>query len=165
MSDDFTPPIAGPKHAALNPFAGTFKSEVKMWFGPESDPMITTGTMVNSWQLNGLYLHQDYKGDATEGPFPNFEGKGYWGWNPASEQYEGFWIDTASSIMQTEVGDLDESGKVWTMLSQVPNPHGEGMMAKRSVITLIDDDNHKMETYFSVGGNEMKNMEIDYVRA
>ena len=161
---EFTLPTPGSHHEALKPFAGTFKSEVKMWFGP-GEPSVMTGVMKSSWELGGLYLHQDYKGDATEGPFPNFEGKGYWGYNPSSGKYEGFWVDTASSIMQIEFGDVDESGKVWTMLSEVPNPHGEGMMEKRSVITLIDENSHKMETYFSAGGEEMKNMEINYVRA
>ena len=164
MSEGFTPPAPGAEHEKLKPFEGTFKSEVKMWMGP-GDPMVSTGTMVNSWQLNGLFLHQDYKGDATEGPFPNFVGKGYWGYNPASGQYEGFWIDTASIMMQTETGTIDDSGKVWTMLSEVPNPHGEGMMQKRSIITLIDENTHKMDVFFIADGNEMKTMEINYARA
>ncbi len=163
MSEEFTPPVPGPKHELMKPFEGTFRSEVKMWFGP-GDPMITTGVMVNSWHLNGLYLHQDYKGDAVDGPFPNFEGKGYWGFNASAGCYEGFWIDNVSSIMQTESGSVDESGKVWTMLSEVPNPHGEGTMKRRSVITLVDENTHRMETFNTVPEGEMKSMEINYVR-
>ena len=43
-------------------------------------------------------------------PFPDFEGRGFWGYNKNPRQYEGFWIDTASTIMQTEFGEVDESG-------------------------------------------------------
>lgn len=165
MSDEFQPPQPGPAHERLKPFEGTFKSEVKMWFGP-GDPQVTTGTMVNSWHLNGLFLHQDYQGDATEGPFAQFQGKGYWGFNQFTGQYEGFWIDTAAAMFQTETGDVDDSGKVWTMLSEVPSPQGEGMMTKRTIITVVDDDNHSMEMFFvTPDGNEMKSMEITYTRA
>ena len=44
-------------HERLKPFEGTFKGEVKMWMGP-GDPMVSTGTMVNSLELGGKFLHQ-----------------------------------------------------------------------------------------------------------
>ena len=163
MSDEFVPPTPGPKHDLLKPFEGEFKSEVKMWFGP-GEPMVSTGKMINSWHFNGLYLHQDYKGDAVDGPFPNFEGKGYWGYNFAADCYEGFWIDSVSPMMQIETGNVDESGKVWTMLSEVPNPHGDGVLKKRSVFTVVDQASHTMEVFTETPEGEMKTMEITYTR-
>ena len=35
--------------------------------------------MVSAFQLGGLYLFQDDTGDPSPGPFPEFLGKGYWG--------------------------------------------------------------------------------------
>ncbi len=165
MSEDFIPPTPGPEHELLKPFEGTFRTEVQMWFGPDQW-MTTTGTMINRWELNGLYLRQDYKGDAVDGQGPCFEGAGYWGFNTVAGRYEGMWVDTASTVMQTESGQVDETGKVWTMLSEIPNPHGEGTLEKRSVITLIDDNHHKMEMFIKLpDGSEMKNMELTYVRS
>lgn len=157
------PPTAGPEHERLAPFEGRFRATVKLWMGP-GDPMVTTGVMVNSFQVGGLYLHQDYQGDATEGPFPSFVGKGYWGYNTTSQCYEGFWIDNASTQMQTEQGQVDESGKVWEMHSEFVHPQAPGPMKRRTVITLIDDDHHSMETYMGSGAEESKSMEIQYVR-
>ncbi len=74
----FQLPSPGPEHELLKPFAGSFRATVKMWMGP-GEPNVSTGQMKNSFQLNGLYLHQDYVGDADDGPFPSFAGKGYWG--------------------------------------------------------------------------------------
>lgn len=160
----FKMPTAGLEHKRLQPFVGTFKSEVKMWMGP-GDPMMSTGTMTNSWQLGGLYLHQGYVGDPTDGPFPSFVGQGYWGYNPTSKKYEGFWIDNASASMHMETGDVDADGKVWTMHSEMTCPQTGDQMKKRSVITLIDNDRNKIEMYFTTSdGNEMKAMEINYVR-
>lgn len=154
----------GNEHERLKPFEGTFKAEVRIWMGP-GDPQVSTGTLVSSWDLGGRFLRQDYKGDQADGPFPDFEGRGYWGYNKLSGQYEGMWIDNASTVMQTEAGGVDESGKVWTMVGEMPNPQGEGTMTKRSVITLEDDDHHSMEMYFSSPEGEFKAMEIKYQRA
>jgi len=170
MSDDpstsatFSMPVPEAAHLALEPFVGTFRTEVKMWMGP-GDPMVVGGTMVNSWVVGGLYLGQDYEGDASDGDFPNFQGKGFWGYNTVQKRYEGFWIDSASTIMQVELGQVDATGKVWEMFSEsVSSATGEDMK-KRTVITLIDDDHHRMEMYVTLAdGQEMKSMEINYSR-
>ncbi len=150
-------------HDRLKPFVGAFKAEVKMWMGP-GDPQVSTGVMNNSFDLGGRFLRQVYTGDQAEGPFPDFEGRGFWGYNTTTNEYEGFWIDTASTMMQTERGQVDDAGRVWTMIGSMATPDG-GSWDKRSVITLVDDDHHSMEMYFrGPDGNENKGMEIQYTR-
>ncbi len=163
QTSEFQLPTPGPKHELMTPFEGTFTAEVRIWMGP-GEPHVSTGRMTNRWILGGLYLEQDYKGDAMDGPFPDFEGRGYWGYNFTKDCFEGFWIDTVSSQMQVETGSVDESGKVWTMNSEFQCP-GAGTMKKRSVITLVDDNHHKIESFIrGDDGNEFKNMEIEYTR-
>jgi len=153
------------EHRQLTPFIGEFRADVKLWMGP-GDPMVSTGRMVNEWDLDGTFVRQTYTGDPNDGPFPSFEGRGFWGYNPATKQYEGFWIDNAASIMQIETGHVDEAGKVWTMVGEIPNPQDGSMMSKRSVITLADDDHHMLEMFFATpDGQESKAMEIRYERA
>lgn len=170
MSDDpmaAMQELAAPtaEHARLNPFVGTFRAEVRMWMGP-GEPIITTGSMTNTWALGERFLRQEYTGDTSPDPtpFPNFAGHGYWGYNKHTQQYEGFWIDTASTIMQHEAGTVDEDGRTWTMIGEMVGPDGCAS-TKRSVITLVNDDQHKMETYFTRDGQEFKGMEIQYTRA
>jgi len=159
------PPQPGPQHELLKPFEGTFRAVVRIWMGP-GDPMESTGTMVNSFQVGGLYLHQNYTGDSSDGPFPDFRGRGYWGYNFATNEYEGFWIDNASPMMQLERGTVDEAGKIWTMVAEMLNPQTGEKMTKKSVIELSDPDTHSMVTYFvSPDGSEFKGMEIQYQRA
>lgn len=155
----------GPEHELLKQFVGTFRAEVKIWMGP-GEPMVQTGTMINTMDLGDRFLRQEYKGDPVEGPNPflQFVGRGYWGYNKATQQYEGFWIDTASTIMQTEFGTVDEAGKTWTMVGEMVHQPGQ-TVEKRTVISIADDDHHSMETYFQMGEGESKGMEIQYVRA
>lgn len=158
----FQLPEPGAEHGLLKPFEGTFKSEVKMWFGP-GEPNVSTGTIANTWQLGGLYLNQVYKGDRADGPFPNFEGYGYWGYNQSQNRYEGFWIDNASTTMQIESGTVDGSGKVFEMHSEFL--HGGTVMKKRTVFEVVSNDEHKMTAYVTPPeGEEMKSMEIIYNR-
>lgn len=154
------------EHKKLIPFEGTFKTEVRLWMGSD-EPMISTGTMVNDWVLDGHYLRQTFKGDPVEieGQFGAFNGIGFWGFDQASGLYQGFWIDNASTTMQTETGSVDASGKVWEMRSTMLNPATRQPMDKRTVITLEDNDHHRMESYFSdESGKEFKSMEIRYER-
>lgn len=165
MSEDSpnTNPMApGAEHRRLHAFLGTFRAEVRLWTG-EAEPVVSTGTMVNTLELEGRYLRQDYRGDPAAGPFAAFVGHGYWGFNPVSGAYEGFWIDNASTMMQFETGTVNEAGTVWTMHGSLADPAG-GVMAKRSVITLQDEDHHTMESFFSRQGQEFKAMEIRYQR-
>ncbi|GJM26783.1 MAG: hypothetical protein DHS20C16_31980 [Phycisphaerae bacterium] len=151
-------------HKRFEPFVGTFAAEVKMWMGP-GGPTVSTGTMENALDLGGLFLKQSYQGDATDGPFPNFAGRGFWGYNTVDKKYEGLWIDTVCSFMQTESGEVDASGKVWTMIGEMTNPGTGQPMRKRTVITLQDENRNHMETYFTgPDGKEFKAMEIQYVR-
>jgi len=157
-------PQPGAEHQLLKPFEGTFAAEVKIWMGP-GDPVVTTGTMVNSFQLGGLYLHQNYVGDTSESPFPSFLGQGYWGYNTTTKEYEGFWIDNASTTMQLEYGVVDADGRVWEMCSEFIVPGSDQSMKKRTVITLIDNDHHSMASLMEFPGQpEFKNMEITYQR-
>lgn len=161
---EFKLPEPGPQHELMKPFEGTFKAAVQMWMGP-GEPMLSSGTIVNSFQLDGLYLHQDYKGDATDGPFPSFQGKGYWGYNSTSQQFEGFWIDSASSSMQMETGTVDETGKVFEMNSEFVMPGSDIKMKKRSVFTVVSPDSNTMESFITPpGADEMMNMRIEYTR-
>lgn len=152
------------EHGTLAPLVGTFTSTVKMWMGP-GEPHVSTGTMVNTMELGGLFLAHDYKGDPNPGPFPAFQGKGFFGFNKHKKQYEGYWIDNAASWMSLESGQVDAAGKVWTMHSEMDDPMTGKRTKKRSVITIIDKDHHSMEMFFTpVGGTETRCMEIQYKR-
>ena len=159
------PPAPGPEHALLKPFAGTFRATVKLWMG-SGDPIVHHGTMVSSFQVAGLYLFQDYTGDPAPGPWPAFIGKGFWGYNTTTREFEGFWIDNASTMMQLEKGAVDQSGKVWTMGSRFVHPHFGREVAKRSVIRLIDNDHNDLTSYMTgPDGSEFRTMEILFERA
>lgn len=168
MSDSknrgFQLPKPGHQHQLLEPFVGRFRADVELYMGP-GDPQKSSGTMTNSWQLDGLYLHQDYVGDPPPPPYSAFVGRGYWGFNFGKNHYEGFWIDNVSSIMQMETGTVDESGKVFTMTSELDHPSGV-RMKKRSLIRVEDQDYNWIDSFLTgPDGREFRTMTIRYTRA
>jgi hypothetical protein len=158
------PESLGAHHSRLAPMAGEFRATVQMWMGP-GDPIEMTGTMVNSWDLGGRFLKQTYRGDGDAGPFGQFEGRGYWGYNDASGQWEGFWIDTASTMMHCETGHYDDGAEQWTMIGELTCPQSGDLTRKRSVVRVLDNDRHTIETWFAgPDGNESKSMVIAFER-
>ncbi|MEZ6242788.1 MAG: DUF1579 domain-containing protein [Phycisphaerales bacterium] len=153
-----------PEHAVFKPFAGTFRSEVKMWMMPASEPQVSTGTMVNTLVLNDRYLEQSYQDDSGM-----FAGRGFLGYNTVDKRYEGFWIDSIASFFQVEHGQYDKATKTWEMHSTLTDPSSGKPMRKRSVMRAVDNDHLVMEMYFShtengKPGPEFKCMEIRHTR-
>lgn len=162
---EFKLPAPGPEHELLKPFEGTFTAKVTMWMGP-GEPTVSSGKIVNSFQLGGLYLHQSYQGDPNDGPFPSFEGQGFWGFNSTSRNFEGFWIDNVSTAMQMETGTVDETGKVFEMKSEFMMPGSDIKMKKRTLFTVHSNDHNTMESFVTPpNAPEVRNMMIEYQRA
>ena len=42
--------------------------------------------MTNTMELDGRFLVLDYIGDPSEGPFPSFKGRGFWGYNDVAKR-------------------------------------------------------------------------------
>ena len=162
MSESMSP--SSGKHQLLKPFAGTFRAHIQMWMQP-GEPFVTAGTMINTFELGETFLHQHYTGDPVDGPYPAFQGRGYWGFNTSLDAYEGFWIDNASTAMQTESGDVDPTGKTWTMLGEHIDPTSGQLIQRKTIISLANENHHSMSTYrIEEDGSEQLTMQIDYKR-
>ncbi|KAA0214661.1 MAG: DUF1579 domain-containing protein [Leptolyngbya sp. PLA3] len=147
-----------PEHKHLEAFIGEWNAEVKIWMG-QGEPQVTRGVMVNTFILGGRFIEQKYQGHGYD-----FQGSGLFGYNKASGKFEGLWIDTMSTMMQTDIGTYDPGKKTFTMLSKV-NCSEMGEMTRTSLIKVHGPDKHVMEMYFAPqGGTEDKCMEITYTR-
>ncbi len=170
MSDDFTMPdedafeaIAEKhdKHDPLERFEGKYKAEIKMYIGP-GDPIEIEGTMVNTLELDGRWVHQKFTGKDDDSPIPTIEGRGYFGYSTANGQYEGFWIDNTSTTMNFTSGITDEDDEEWIMSGKMPD-HLGGTVSTRTIIHCEDDDEHKLKMYIpGPDGKQILAMEIEF---
>lgn len=150
----------GPQHEALKPLIGSWKTTNKVWMDPSQPPMESTGTAERKAVLGGRFIQEDYSGNMMNMPFT---GTGYTGYDNMAKKYVCSWMDSMSTGIMTMSGQADASGKVFTYMSDQPDPMS-GMKLK-SVLTIINNDKHTF-TMFMVGpdGKDIKSMELEYTR-
>jgi uncharacterized protein DUF1579 len=154
----------GPEHAALNPLAGTWKTSTKMWGGPSGptpEPTLSEGTCERSWVMGGRYLVGKYKGDFSGMPFEGMEVLGY---DNMKKQYVSSWVDNMGTGIMLSTGNaMDPATKSFTLTGSAPDPSGQ-VMSMREITSIVDGNTYTMTMYGTMGGQEMKMMEITYSR-
>jgi hypothetical protein len=147
-------------HARFSVFVGEWDSTVTM-FEPGQDPSVSKGVMVNTLIHGGRYVHHEYRGDFMGMPFT---GSGTFGYNNATKQYEGTWMDSMSTGIMSSTGTYDEATKTYNTVTSMYGPGGVKIPG-REVIVVHSNDSHSMEMYHTMPGMpEMKAMEIKYTR-
>lgn len=149
-------------HREMARLAGEWDASVKMWMDPAAPPMESKGRAVNRVIFGGRYIEGEFTGEMMGAPF---EGKMTWAYNKLSGKYESTWIDNmGTGIAFSEDGTYDAAAKAWTSTISMWDPM-MGKMSMREVVTLVDDDTHRMEMYATApDGGEVKAMEIVYKR-
>ncbi|MBK9333371.1 MAG: DUF1579 family protein [Ignavibacteria bacterium] len=79
-------------------------------------------------------------------------------------EFHSVWFDNMSTGIMFLKGKWDEASKSATLTGQMVDPETKQLLDVREVFTMIDNDNHKMEMYFTKNGSEFKAMEILYKR-
>jgi hypothetical protein len=154
--------IPGPQHEAMKAMAGTFKADCSMTMNPSAPPEKSTGMSENELILGGRFMQQKFKGEMSGQPF---EGIGFTGYDNFKKKYVSTWMDSMGTMMMVSEGTADASGKVLTLMSEMPDPVSGKMMKCRMVTTIESNDKHNMVMYApGPDGKEMNCMSIVYTR-
>lgn len=151
----------GPEHRALDAFVGTWKATVTSWMDPSAPPEVSTGTMVNSWILDGHYLDQRFSGEMMGTPF---QGIGTWGFDVAAGKYFGTWKDSMSTTLMLSYGGPSRDGKTFEMSGSFTDPMTGEPKVSEEVIRVEGPDRHVLDMYENRDGKRVKTMEIVYER-
>jgi hypothetical protein len=152
------------QHEALKPMAGKFNAECTMVMAPGTPEQKSAGTCENELIFGGRFLHSRFKGEFMGQPF---EGIGYMGYDNYKQKYINTWTDSMSTMIMFAEGTADPSGKVITLLSEIPDPVSNKMQKCRTVVTIESSDKHTMQMYSPspTDGKEFCGMTIAYTRA
>lgn len=141
-------------------FAGTWDAKVTM-FGMGPEPIVSTGTMVNTLIHGGKYIHHDFSGVFMG---EAFTGSGHWAYNNTTKKYEGTWLDSMGTTIMYMTGSYDDASRTYTMTGAFDGPGGM-KITQRDTIHIVDANKHTMEMFHTMPGQpEMKVMEIVYTR-
>ena len=147
-------------HKALEGMVGSWAATTKWWATPDGEPMVSSGTSVNSSVLGGRYVKMVYNGDMMGQPF---EGLGYVGYDNYKQKYIHLWMDSMSTMMLMSEGTMADG--VCTYTGEFDDVITGKKTTMRQVVTVTDDDHHMMEMFGPApDGKEFRMMEIKYVR-
>ena len=151
----------GNNHKMLAKMEGTWSANITFWMQPGAPPMTTTATAVNEMILGGRYLQSKNTGMMMGQPF---EGIGVTGYDNAKKVYVATWIDNFGTGIMTMTGNWDDASKAIVFTGSEVDPASGKDYPIRQVVRNPDDNTQIMEMYATMGGKEMKTMEIKYVR-
>lgn len=149
-------------HAALEIFAGSWRTRTTFTMAPGAPPDVSEGTSENSWVLGGRYLRQVFKGSSMGMPF---EGLGYTAYDNVQKQYLGFWMDTFGTGFMTSVGVGKPKDGVFKSVAEGFEPSGH-VLRFDCVLRVKDRNHHTYEMWTKApGGRRYCSMRIEYTRA
>lgn len=152
----------GPMHQQLALGAGTWNMKNTMWMAPGTEPMVSTGTSVNTMILGGRYLQGNVSASMMGMPF---EGISLTGYDNASQKFMNTWVDNMGTGMMYATGTASADGKSVTLNGTMVDPLTGKMCNIREVMYFNADGSMTMEMYGpDANGNEFKTMVVEYTR-
>ncbi len=149
-----------PEHKLLSKMAGEWKVNAKFWMDPTAEPEISSGVASSKLIYGGRYLDQKYKGKFMGKPF---EGQGTMGYDNLGKKYFSTWIDSMSTMMMKSEGKTVNDNSL-TLESSMVCPMTREEMQSQEVITFLDKNTYRFETFQNSTDQKIKMMELTYSR-
>jgi hypothetical protein len=151
----------GDIHKMMAKSVGDWTGDISMWMQPGAEPMKSTGQLKNEMILGGRYLRGTNTGNFMG---QSFEGIGVTAYDNAKKQFINTWIDNMGTGIMTLTGTWDAATNSITFTGNMVDPASGKDVPVREVIKMVDDNHQTLEMYATMGGKEMKTMEIKYTR-
>ncbi len=149
----------GAVHQQFAKTVGNWKVVVTSFMGGQESK--SEGSASCEMLLGGRYLKSSFKGNMMGMPF---EGMSLDAYDNATKEYINVWIDSFGTGVMNLKGKMDEKTKEIIYTGTMVDPMtGKDAMTK-NVLKNIDDDHQLMVMYMIEGGQEIKNMQLEYTR-
>ena len=152
-------PKPAKEHEALKVFEGEWTFVGKFFPDPNQPPMEMNGTETSKMILGGFYLQSEVKSTFMGAPF---EGRWTMTYSGYTKKYIACWMDSMVPHVMTSSGDVDATGKIYTLTGEGFDHAGKPVKEKW-VVEVKDAETHTMSFYGpGPDGKEKKNGEIVY---
>ncbi len=138
--------MPGEHHRHLDVMIGEWDAVFKIWMAPDSEPMVSRGTVNREWVLDGRYVRETVEAVSDWG---TFSGIGYIGYNNFDGQFEVAWMDSMSTGIYTESGTFDPDKKVLATRGAHRDPASGRIINSWGEMDLSDTDSHTYLGYIN----------------
>jgi hypothetical protein len=154
----------GEHHRALDVLLGTWEGSVSFWMAPDTEPMVSAGTVTREWAMDGRFIVEHVDADGMA-PGERFKGMGIVGYNTIENRYESAWIENMATWISTANGSYDASSKTFTFEGDMLNPMTGQREWMRHVLDVSDPRREVMVGWSRTpDGRKFKNFEGDFKR-
>ena len=156
----------GPEHKMLAKYAGTFDMEIKYYLAPGQDPMVMTGTSVNTMILGGRFLEMNSTGDMAGHKMESLTLVGY---DRRHQEFTSTGFDNTGTYSVSAAGPYSEETKSIVMSGTDEDPIFEFVQEYDFTLTFTDDDHFTWAVTFfnpelTQGEDQFTMVEIAYSR-
>ncbi len=151
----------GKVHHELAKYVGDWKVVSKMWQAPDTEPIISEGTVNMKLLLGGRYLKSAFNASYMGMPF---EGIAVDGYDNAKKQYVSIWMDNFGTGISMMSGKSDNDGKTVFYEGVMFDPMQNKDVKVKSIIHYISENEILMEMFGYYNDVEFKTMEMSYSR-
>jgi hypothetical protein len=130
--------------------------------GPDSQPMVSTGTSVKTWVLDGRWLMEEMSGEMMGMPL---KGLGMTGYDNYKNMYINTWQDNSSTALTQATGTRHPETGVITFYGQTDEPMlGVQDRTVKYTYRIESQDKHVFTMYDLHAADDYKVFEIVYER-
>lgn len=148
----------GAQHEHLAALAGQWTATTTMYLDG-STPTTSTGTISYEVVLGGRYVLGRFSSTYLGQPM---EGLSIDGYDNAKQEYFSLWFDTMGTGFYETHGQASADGKTITQAGTMEM--GPMQIPSRSETVFVDKDTVRFTMWQTMGGPEMKAMEMEYKR-
>lgn len=151
----------GSMHEMMAKHVGEWKMVSKMWMEPNSEPVVSEGTVNAEMILGGRYLKMVAK-------FPMMgmqtEGLSLEAYDNGKKEFINIWIDNMGTGVAISTGKFDDATKSIIYNGKMYDPLAGKDVEFKSVSKMVSDNEMVFEMFGNFDGKEVKMMEINYTR-
>jgi len=145
------------EHQKLQPLVGDWNLTLKMWTDPSQPPAELNGTVQRKWIMGGRFVQETVKGEFDGKPF---EGMGLWGYDAAQKKFTTVRACSLCGTVTTSLSDFDAAGAKFACATEDACPLTGETVKGRDEVVIESDDKIVMNVFKTIGGREVKVMEI-----
>lgn len=151
----------GPMHEMMAKQVGKWKMVSKMWMDPNSEPMVSEGTVDAEMILGGRYLKM-----VATFPMMGMQTEGWMleAYDNGKKEFINVWIDNMGTGVAISTGKYDEASKSIIYNGKMYDPLAGKDVEFKSVSKMVSDNEMVFEMFGNIDGKEVKMMEINYTR-
>ncbi|OIP56629.1 MAG: hypothetical protein AUK34_11120 [Ignavibacteria bacterium CG2_30_36_16] len=151
----------GDMHKMMAESEGEWTTKISFWQAPGTEAMVSEGTVVNEMMFGGRYLKATHKFASMGMPM---EGVSLQAYDNGKKEFINIWFDNMGTGFMIATGKYDDATKSIQFSGKTYDPLTKSDMEIRENYKIIDADNHLMEMFMVMGGQEFKQMEIEFKR-